>query len=55
MGALDHMANLMRPLTDRNETLGVETPDEKLNRIKARYGLYHGKGKKKKQKSKKKK
>ena len=55
MGAIDKMSSLMRPLTDRNEILREETPQEKINRLKARYGLHHGKGKRKKQKNKNKK
>lgn len=48
------LQDLMSPLINRNISISQDTPEQKLARIKAKYGLTHGKGKKKKQKNKKK-
>jgi len=47
------LADLMKPLTQRNIQLATETPEEKMQRIKDQFGLYHGPGKRKKKKKKK--
>lgn len=46
------LQDLMKPITSRNDYLANESKEEKLTRIKNKFGLHHGK---KKQKNKKKK
>jgi len=44
------LTDLMKPLTEQNNRLISETLTDKINRVKSKFNLYHGKGKKKRRK-----
>jgi hypothetical protein len=50
MSYLYNINKLLKPLTERNTILTNETIEEKQERIKKQFNLYHGKGKRKRKK-----
>ena len=51
--SLNTLYKLFEPLTTRNIMLSTETEEERRERIRRKYNLYHGKGLRKKKKKKK--
>jgi len=48
--SLNRLNKLFEPLTSRNNILKYESEEERKNRIKKQFNLFHGKGKRKKKK-----
>ena len=48
--SLQTMEKLLNPVIERNRKINRMTKEEKIEYIKQKYGLTHGKGKKKKRK-----